>query len=137
MDQKNKFLKVSKSENKVADLISEMMNASVSFHKLHLKVSGLSSYASHKALGKLYEEMKDFADGLAEQYQGSSQKILQIPDLEFIKLNTVGEAIKYCFVLKEKITYLQNEITESEIINFLDNIKSSLNIASYKLTFLK
>ena len=38
-----------------AACVSELMNASTSFHKLHLKVTGVGSFAAHSALNILYD----------------------------------------------------------------------------------
>ena len=46
--------------------ITELMNAQISFHKLHLKVTGEGSYAAHKALNGLYDAIPDLADTLVE-----------------------------------------------------------------------
>jgi len=40
-------------EGQTAACVSELMNAATSFHKMHLKITGLGSYAGHKALNKL------------------------------------------------------------------------------------
>jgi hypothetical protein len=55
---------------------TEMMNAAISFHKLHLKVTGPGSFAAHTALGAFYEGLHDHADTLVEGYQGVAEKIL-------------------------------------------------------------
>ena len=52
----------------------ELMEAAVTFHKLHLKVKDLGSYAAHKALNDLYEALPGHADDLAEGFQGAAEK---------------------------------------------------------------
>ena len=43
-------------EQTTAACVSELMNAGTSFHKLHLKVTGVGSFAAHKALNShLYD----------------------------------------------------------------------------------
>ena len=42
----------------VASCVTELMNAATSFHKLHLKVTGAGSYAAHKALNSLYDDLQ-------------------------------------------------------------------------------
>ena len=124
-------------EYKVASCVSEFMNSAVSFHKLHLKVTGLGSYAGHKALNELYDEMPGHADDLAEEFQGASEKLLDYNDVAPRVLNTVQEAIAYCRELKQMIDSLQSIMPYSEIINGLDNVKTTINSIKYKLLFLK
>lgn len=125
------------SENNVAACANELMNAAVSFHKLHLKVKGPGSFAAHLALNELYDALPDHADKLVETYQGVTGKLLDIPDTAPKRLNTVEEAIGYITTIHGMITKLQESLQFSEIINELDNAKSSLDSTKYKLLFLK
>jgi DNA-binding ferritin-like protein len=124
-------------ESKVSALVSELMNAGTSFHKLHLKITGIGSYAGHKALNEIYDAMPDHADDLAEGFQGASEKLLEYTDIAPRVLNSVQEALSYCRDLKQMIDALQSIMPYSEIINDLDNVKSSINSVKYKLLFLK
>jgi len=54
MDIKFKQVKESKSVD-VSKVASELLNAAVSYHKLHLKVTGTGSFAQHKALNEIYD----------------------------------------------------------------------------------
>lgn len=121
----------------VSEMVSELMNARTSIHKLHLKVTGVGSYAGHKALNELYDALPDHADDLAEGYQGAAELLLSYSDLAPKTLNTVDEAIAYLNTIKKSITDLQTELPYSEIINELDNVKSTINSIKYKLLFLK
>jgi DNA-binding ferritin-like protein len=121
----------------VAACVSELMNAGTSFHKLHLKVSGMGSYAAHKALNELYDEMPDHADTLAEGFQGAAEVLLNYKDAAPKTLNTVQEAIVYVREIYDMVSGLQSKIPYTEIVNDLDAIKSTLNSIKYKLLFLK
>ena len=116
-------------------LVSELMNAGTSFHKLHLKVNG--SYAAHKALNELYDAMPGHADDLAEGFQGAAEKLLQYSEVPPRILNTVEEGLSYIRDLILQVTSLQSVMPFSEIVNDLDLVKSTLNSAKYKLIFLK
>lgn len=122
--------------NKISECVTELMNAATSFHKLHLKITGPGSYASHKALNKIYDSLPDHADSLAEESQGAFEKLLTYKDTAPRILNTKEEGIQYARDLKTMITDLQKVMPFSEIVNLLDNIKSALNTLKYKLTFL-
>lgn len=124
-------------ETMTAACVSELMNAATSFHKLHLKVTGVGSYAAHKALNDLYDALPGHADDLAEGYQGAAETILKYSDLAPRVLNTVDEGLGYIRDITEMVSGLQAKMPYSEIVNDLDTIKSTLNSAKYKLLFLK
>lgn len=121
----------------VAEVVSELMNASITFHKLHLKVQGVGAYSAHKALNDLYTALPEHADNLAEGYQGASCCILAYNEIAPKIVNDVEGATAYIQYLKDMITSLQSNMPYSEIINELDTVKSTLNSAAYKLMFLK
>ena len=121
----------------VAACVSELMNAATSFHKLHLKVTGTGSYAAHKALNEVYDALPGHADDLAEGYQGAAGKLLSYNDAAPRSLGSVAEAIDYLEEMKNMVSGLQAKMPYSEIVNELDNVKSTMNSAKYKLTFLK
>jgi DNA-binding ferritin-like protein len=120
-----------------AACVSELMNAATSFHKLHLKVTGVGSFAAHKALNELYDALPGHADDLAEGYQGAAVKLLSYKDVAPRVLNEVSDAIDYLNEMTEMVNELQSKMPYSEIVNDLDTIKSTINSARYKLSFLK
>jgi len=124
-------------EEITAACVSELMNAATTFHKLHLKVTGVGSYAAHKALNDLYDALPGHADDLAEGFQGAAETLLKYNDEAPKTLNTVDEGIKYLKMLVEMVSSLQDKMPYSEIVNELDTVKSTLNSAKYKLLFLK
>ena len=128
--------KTNSVDTMVANLVTELMNAATSFHKLHLKVTGVGSYASHKALNELYDALPDHADDVAEGYQGATEVLLKYKEPSTRILETVEDAIWYIKDLKEMVTKLQDVLSYSEIVNDLDNVKSTLNGVKYKLKFL-
>ena len=113
------------------------MNAAVSFHKLHLKVTGLGSYAGHKALNELYDELPEHADDLAEGFQGAAEKLLSYQDTAPRSLSSVEEGLAYLREMTQMVNGLQSIMPYSEIVNDLDNVKSTINSIKYKLLFLK
>jgi DNA-binding ferritin-like protein len=117
--------------------ISELMNATISFHKLHLKIAGPGAYATHMAIGPLYEELPDLVDVITEAYQGAAERILMLADYSPKTLNSVEEAIVYIREIYDMICALQDIMCFSEIGNELDNVKLLLSSTKYKLLFLK
>ena len=124
-------------ESKTAACVSELMNAGTSLHKLHLKVTGMGSFAAHKALNEIYDAFPGHADDLAEGFQGAAEKLLEYEDVAPRVLNTVQEGLAYLRELTQMVNSLQAIMPYSEIVNDLDNVKSSINSAKYKLLFLK
>jgi hypothetical protein len=120
-----------------AACVSELMNAGTSFHKLHLKVTGVGSFSAHKALNDLYDALVDHADNLAEGYQGAAETLLKYNEIPNKILNTVEDGLDYIRMLIDMVTGLQSKMPYSEIVNELDTVKSTLNSAKYKLKFLK
>jgi len=119
-----------------ANLATEMMNAAISFHKLHLKVTGEGSFSAHKALGEFYEGLHDHADTLVEGYQGIAEKLLSYKDSPIRTLDTVADAVAYLRDLYNTINKLQGMMPYSEVVNNLDLVKDSINSTKYKLIFL-
>ncbi len=121
----------------VSYTVSKLLNAATSFHKLHLQVRGEGSYAAHKALNELYDALPGHADALAEGFQGATEMLLTYEESEQKILNSVEEAVSYIRELYKCASDLQAVLPYSEIVNDLDNVKSLLNAAKYKLVFLK
>ena len=124
-------------EQITAACVSELMNAATTFHKLHLKVTGTGSYAAHKALNEAYDAFGDHADSLVEEYQGAEEKIIELPNTAPAELNSVEDGLEHLRKLKDKINSLQSIMPHSEIVNLLDEAKSTINGVKYKLLFLK
>jgi DNA-binding ferritin-like protein len=137
IEKKSEAKPMDKIDTQVAKCVTEMMNASTSFHKLHLKITGVGSYAAHVALKELYDSLPDHADTLAEGWQGASEKLLTYQEPSPRILDTVDDAVSYLKDMYGMINDLQSQITHSEIVNDLDNIKSQINSTKYKLLFLK
>ena len=116
---------------------TEMMNAAVSFHRLHLQVKGEGSYAAHKALGNFYEGLHDQADKLIEGYQVVCEKLLTYTNMPIRTLDNTSDAVSYLRDLYNVVGKLQAMMPYSEIVNNLDLVKDSINSAKYKLLFLK
>ena len=116
---------------------TELMNAAISFHRLHLKVTGDGSFAAHTALGAFYEGLHDHADTLVEGYQGVAEKILTYTDMPIRTLDNVADVVAYLSDIYNSINKLQGMLPYSEIVNNLDLVKDSINSTKYKLLFLK
>ncbi len=125
-------------DNKIADLVTELLHASTRLHLTHLSVTGVGSFAAHKALNEIYESIADKADDIAEQYQGIIEKVLPYPtNFSNISLKTKEEALSYLRDLYQRVNEIQKIVPYSEIINQLDELKSMIDSAKYKLILLQ
>ena len=124
-------------ESQTAACVTELMNAATSFHKMHLKITGIGSHAAHGALNELYDALPGHADTLAEGFQGAAEKLLNYEDSAPRVLNSVEESLSYMRDIYQMVNSLQGLMPYSEIVNDLDTIKSTLNSIKYKLLFLK
>lgn len=123
-------------EMSMDEFISYLMVCRNVLHAMHLKVTGQGSYATHKALGGLYEALPDLADGIAEAYQGYYGKLLTLKfetGNEYLNMKPVeyvAEILKHVESCKKK--YQDN----SMILNEIDVLVKELASAHYKLKFL-
>ena len=132
----NKMKDKASKKDSIPALAVELMDAATKVHILHLSVTGAGSYAAHKALNELYDALPGHADAIAEGYQGATGTIPDYPDVSAPRLGSVKDAINYIDQLHAKVTRVQDGCEFSEIVNDLDNIKSTLNSVKYKLKFL-
>lgn len=89
------------------------------------------------ALNTFYEEIVDHADGIAEQWQGENEKLLDIPTLA---AKDATDPLKY---MKETLKWIENnryeafDKTDTSIQNDIDNVVKLFRSTIYKLRFLK
>lgn len=106
------------------------------FHEqLHLLHWQTQSYAEHKALGKLYEYIQDFKDGLMEKlmgYVGKRPKAFKLEPLSDIANATVvvGELMSFASSLK---SYAEDN-GYHDISNLADALSGEAAKTKYLLT---
>lgn len=126
-----------RDDNHIGTFAGSLLSAANSFHQYHLAITGTGSYAAHVALGDLYSGLRDFADSLVEQYQGVSEKIVKLEIGDNQKISSTDSAISLLRSLYELCNLTQEYCGHSEIVNTIDEVKSLINTAKYKLLFLK
>ena len=129
--------KAETSNTEVAEFIDCILTGAVIAHKMHLRVTGVGAYASHKALNELYEKLPEHADGLAETYQGKMGVILpnvsMVEQMEYLKMSPM-----------EYVEYLIKDVVEDRAVfgdcstmqNLVDELLATLYGVRYKLKFL-
>ena len=119
------------------EFISYLMVCRNVLHAMHLKTQGQGSYATHKALNKLYDSLVDHIDNIAEAHAGYYGKLLNLKfetGNEYLNLKPVdyvAQILKHVEQCKSK--YQDN----SMILNEIDNLVKELSSAHYKLKFLQ
>lgn len=120
-------------------LVTELLQARIIVHIFHLRVKGSGSFAAHLAFGELYELASDFADKLAEQWQGLNQDLLNYPSNMSFEIPERGNEIVYIQELLSKIDIAINQLDNKDKItsNILQDLGAQIRQIIYKLTFLK
>lgn len=125
-----------KAYSSMDEFISYLMVCRNVLHAMHLKVTGVGSDATHRALGSLYQALPDLTDGIAEAYQGYYGKLLNLKFetgneyLSYKPVDYVAEMLKHVESCKTK--YQDN----SMIVNEIDVLVKELASTHYKLKFL-
>lgn len=107
-------------------------------HREHLRVTGVGSYAAHKALNEFYDEIVDNADAIAEAYQGRHGIMEPIPYLNpgVMKGNS-ADILQSHLDAVEKMRYQAADKDETAIQNLIDEAVATYLSALYKLRNLK
>lgn len=108
--------------------ILELLALADCVHAAHWNTT---SYAEHKALGKLYEGLRDGLDTFVETYQGlfGRVKIQGIAKIE------VMPSLDLCDAIQSKITDLYKETKgHKDLENILADIEGLVNHTKYLLT---
>jgi hypothetical protein len=126
--------KIKLNSMKATDFFGKLFQLRDEIHLNHLKVTGVGSYAAHKALGDFYSNVLDLIDGLVESYQGKYGIIdITIPS------SKSGDSIK-CLEELAKLTDSGASFflfSETWIQNQIDEISTLVYSTLYKLKNLK
>lgn len=111
--------------------IGRLFHAVTAAHMLHLTTR---NGTHHDALGKLYEDLLDSADELAEVYQGCTGQLLEFTSCPF---TVPTDAQAWIFELYECV--IENKLVMGSEIHIQDLVGDCIEDiarAKYKLTFL-
>ncbi len=128
--------KTQKTESTMGEFISYLMVCRNVLHAMHLKTTGVSSYATHKALNELYDSIAESIDEISEAYQGYYGELLTFnfeTGNEYLSMKPVDYVAQILKHVEEcKTKYNSN----SMIVNEIDVLIKNLSSAHYKLKFL-
>ena len=107
-------------------------------HREHLRVTGVGSYAAHKALNEFYDEIVDNADSIAEAYQGRHGIMEPIPYLNpGVMKGSAADILQSHLDAVEKMRYQAADKDETAIQNLIDEAVATYLSVLYKLRNLK
>ena len=126
---------MAQNTTKAASFIAKLLHGVTAAHMLHLQAKGKGSFAKHKALGVLYDELSDQADALAEEYFGAYQLIESYPTETF---TPASDALIFVQELYEFVLTNRNDMgAETHLQNSIDSILTLLSTSAYKLRYLE
>ncbi len=122
---------------KFVDFLTKMMEVRDVVHIAHLRTT---SYAAHKALGHLYDEVVEHFDSLAELYQGQFG-LVDFKDfsVKVVKPDDIVEYLEdFCGdVIDAKKEFTDDMETMGHLVNELEAVTTTIYSSLYKLKFLK
>ena len=110
------------------EIIGLLFHARTIAHREHLKTK---SYAQHVALGSFYDEVIDFADKLAEAYQGYEGIMKDIPLFSKVPTEPIDDFLENQMKMIEKLRV--NACKLSAIQNIIDEVIGLYLSTLYKL----
>jgi len=117
----------------IGEFVGTLLHSATITHFMHLQST---SYSEHKALGKYYEEIVEFADTVAEAIQGCEGMLIKSYPTMFGNPNTTS--LEYLTSIRDYVIANRNDISAySNIQNEIDAVMTLLDSTIYRLTFLK
>jgi len=122
-----------KSSGKEGEFITKLLHCTTQVHIYHLICKGPGSFAMHKALNELYDELPDLVDGLAESVQGK-YGILNYAMAAPAYDSTLSKAVPYVKDVLNYIKMTRKDICqESNYQNQIDELETLFYSTIYKL----
>lgn len=115
--------------------IGTLFHSRTQAHIAHLQTT---SFAQHKALDEFYNDIVEYADSIAEMYQGKYGIIkgYKIPTSK--DLTDEKAVVSYFETLGKFVDTKRKKLPQdSEIQNAIDEVRSLIDSTLYKLKFLK
>ena len=105
------------------------------FHEqLHLLHWQTTSYAQHKALGKLYEYVQDFKDGLIEKIMGYTGKRPTAYKIEPLTNCTGNQCVSDILSFASSLKYYGERNGFHDVCNLADSLSGEAAKTKYLLT---
>ena len=105
-----------------------LMQAQITLRLIHWNTQ---SYAEHKAIGKLYDELAGLQDDFAEAYMGVYGRFGDVT----VSHSGLPNATEYVTMLSEELMACRIELpNDSELQNMVDEIMAAVDATQYLLT---
>ena len=112
----------------IKKMLAMLMCGQVCLRLIHWNTT---SYAEHKAIGKLYDQLADLTDTLAETYMGIYGRFGNIPCAH----DQLPDAVAYVRDMGDGIQALRAELpNDTQLQNIVDEIASAVDTTNYLLT---
>lgn len=112
----------------IKNMLAMLMCGQICLRLIHWNTT---SYAEHKAIGKLYDQLADLTDTLAETYMGIYGRFGNIPCAH----DELPDAVTYVREMAEMIQAMRPELpNDTQLQNIVDEIASAVDTTNYLLT---
>jgi DNA-binding ferritin-like protein len=128
---------MAKNHASIGQFIAVLFLARDLAHRAHLRTTGPGSFARHEALGDFYPAVVDFADTLAEAYQGCELTLIDIPLLDNEFPGEIKESLQAQRKWIKANRYKAVEKDETQMQNIIDEIVALYDRTIFKLHYLQ
>lgn len=112
----------------IKNFLGTLMCGQICLRLIHWNTT---SYAEHKAIGKLYDSLADLTDTLAEAYMGIYGRFGNVP----CQHTDLPEATTYVGEMADYIQSMRAELpNDTQLQNIVDEIASVVDSTNYLLT---
>lgn len=112
----------------IKKMLAMLMCGQVCLRLIHWNTT---SYAQHKAIGKLYDQLADLTDTLAETYMGIYGRFGNIP----CEHGELPDAVQYVAEMADLIQAMRIEVpNDTQLQNIVDEIAAAVDTTNYLLT---
>lgn len=122
--------KENKTNKSIAPLISVLFHATTQSHIYHLQTD---SYAQHKALQKVYEELPDMIDSIVEAYQCEGTPVMGYKAMPYLEDSNPLQYFENVYNQVQMLRYECCSAEDTPIQNEIDNVCLLFKQTKYKL----
>lgn len=112
------------------EFISSLFEIRINAHIAHLQTS---SYAQHKALDELYNDIVGLTDSYVETYQGINGILKGYPQIKISESSDIASTLK---TRRREYREFRETVKETELQQKIDDIIEFFDSIIYKLKFL-
>lgn len=110
------------------NMLAMLMCGQICLRLIHWNTT---SYAEHKAIGKLYDTLADLTDSLAETYMGIYGRFGNIP----CEHEQLPNAVQYVADMAEMVQTVRIGLpNDTQLQNIVDEIAAAIDTTNYLLT---